>query len=306
MNEKKSKEFKISLDDASAEHEDLENLPSKKTSAKEKSTGGQPVQSPPWLIYILIVVVIAAMVAGYFNIRNDLVSVDSSGSQKTQVLSEDLESKFSELSGKFSSLEASLNTLAEAQTGLTESVAALKDDVSKAEKSISSLTSSKVDKKSLNKSLSEVKEQMGSLKKSVDKNIAETAVMSAKLIAALNEMDSLFTKASEDQNALKALMDGIQTDKASKKELLTEIDHVENVLKTNQDQIDQRISSTLETLQRLEMRTSALEAKAGLSGKTKATADEAEADRQAVENKQEPQTPALPEPGELIERDISH
>lgn len=306
MSEKPTREFKIRLDDGSADHDDEVKPTTPKAEAVREKRGLKPDRKVSWVSYLLIFVVVAAMLIGYFDIRSRLLTVHSSGSQETQHLSEDLESKFSSLGIKLSNLESTLNALSDSHTELTQTVSSLKAQLAKTDKSVSNISSTKADKKSVTSSVSKIEKELASLTESTKKNTAETAILSARLTATLTEINNANVKASEDLNALRAIVDAIQTDKASKKDLLTEIDHIENVLKTNQTKIDRQTADVLQSVQRLDMRVNAIEVKVGLptpsedSGGTTTSTSGA-----SGETSSEPKSPSLPEPGGLIERDIT-
>jgi chromosome segregation ATPase len=257
--------------------------------------------------YLLIGVVIAAGVIGYFDIRNRLLSVHSSGSQETQHLSEDLQSKFASLGIKISNLESTLNTLSESHTKTAENVSTLKAELAKTNKTVSNNSSEKADKKSVSSSVSTIKNELASLTESTKKNTAETAILSAKLTTTLTEINTASMKVSEDLNALRAIVDAIQADKASKKDLLTEIDHIENVLKTYQSKTDKQTAAVLQSIQRLDMRTNAIEVKVGLPTSSRGSSDASASQQDSGSGDTSSAAPSssLPAPGGLIERDIS-
>lgn len=304
MNEKKTHEFKIRLDDSTDDHQDA----SKPSPEASDSVGNEQVPKPArnvsWVFYILISLISIALVFGYLNILGKLNTVHTSGSEETQHLSKDLESKFSNLAVKLSNMESTLKDLSESHDGLSDSVASLKDELSKAQKSISGMSSSKADKKSVKSSVSKLEKKLASAEESIKKNTAESAVLSAELKAVLTEMNNVSVKSSEDLNSVKALLDAVQADKASKKDLLTEIDHIENVLKTNQTQIDKQAASMMQSIQRLDMRTNALEVKAGLPAPSDdaVTGTPPNSDSHGTSTEQRLNAP---KPGELIERDIT-
>ena len=306
MNDKPTHEFKIHLDDGMEEPES-EGKPSKeKKVASVKKHVKKTVGKTSKIVYALVAISIAAMVAGYIDIRSRLLSVHSSGYQETKHLSEDIESKFSALSKKLSDVESSVSKLTESQTEIGSTLSSLNDKLSKADKSISSMAASKADKKGVASSLNEIKKELATVTESVKKNTADTAVMSAKLNATLAEVNSTADKLLEEQNGLKILVEAVQAEKASKKDLLTEIDHVENVLKANQEQSDKQMAGILKSIQRLDIRTSALEAKNGLATPSGSEPIVPDSKAEANKNTTQTQSPALPQPGELIERDISH
>lgn len=306
MSEKPTREFKIRLDDGSADHDDEPKPTPSKAEAVRVKRGLKPDRNLSWVSYLLIFVVIAVMIIGYFDIRNRLLTMHSSGSQETQHLSEDLQSKFSSLGIKLSNLESTLNTLSENQTQLTETVSSLKGQLAKTDKSVSNFSSTKADKKSVTSSVSKIEKELASLTESTKKNTAETAILSAKLTATLSEINSASAKASEDLNALRAIVDALQTDKASKKDLLTEIDHIENVLKTSQTKIDRQTADVLQSVQRLDMRVNAIEVKVGLPTPSGGSSDAGTStSSESGDPSSEAPSPSLPAPGGLIERDIT-
>ena len=301
MNDKTTHEFKIHLDDGVEEPEGAVKPSKEKKGASRNGHGGTS-----WITYALIAAIIVIMFAGYLDVRNRLLSFHSSGSEETKHLSEDIGSKFSNLSTKLTELESSLNKLSELQTGLGNSLSSLGEGLSKSDKSISSLGSSKADKKSVASSLAEIKKELSALTQSLKKNTADTAVMSAKLNATLAEVNNTTDKFLEEQNTIKITLEAVRADKASKKDLLTEIDHVENVLKSNQDKSDKQMEAILTSIQQLDIRTRALEAKTGLTSTSESEPIITDSNSISNEETNKNQSPVLSKPGELIERDISH
>lgn len=308
MSEKPNSGFKIRLDDGTEDTGVHPESSANKTDTGENRGRPKSARNISWVSYVLITSILAVMIFGYFDIRGRLLTVYDSGSKETQHLSDDLESKFSSLAVKLSNMEASLEDLSKAQTKLSASVLSLEKGIEKADKSISGITSSKADKKSVASSIKKIDKQLTSLSESIKKNSTAGAVVSAQLKSALNELDNASIKFSEEMNSLSALLDAVKADKASKKDLLAEIDHIENVLKTNQAARDRQAASILQTLQRLDMRTNALEVKTGVAkipGKdtgADSTTPSAETGNAATSSSA---SPSLLEPGELIERDIS-
>lgn len=307
MSEKSTHEFKIRLDDSdtTADHDDVAKPAPPKADAVRKKRTQKLERNSSWISYALIFAAIAATIIGYSDIRNRLLNVHSTGSKETQHLSEDLQSKFSSLGIKLSNLESTLSSLSESQTELTDTVSSLNDELSKTNKSVSGITSSKADKKSVTSSVAKVEKELSSLSESLKKNSADTAVLSAKLTATLTALDNASARTSGDLNALKAAVDAMQTDMASKKDLLAEIDHIENVLNTNQANIDKQRAAILQSIQRLDMRTNAIEVKLGLttSSGVSETASPPPVSATGETPSESPSTSNL-EPGGLIERDL--
>lgn len=308
MSEKSSKEFKIRLDedDGTVEHDEAIKPASSKNDAGREKRELKLDHNFSWISYALISVLIVAVVIGYFDIRSRLLNVHSSGSQETQHLSEDLQSKFSSLGIKLSNLESTLDSLSESHAELSNTVSSLKDDLSKTNKSVSGISSSKADKKSVSSSVKKLEKELSSLSESIEKNAANTAVVSAKLTATLTAVDKSSEKVSNDLNALKAAIETMQTEMASKKDLLGEIAHIENVLKTSQADIDKQRAALLQSIQRLDMRTHSIEVKLGLATSSggSETEEPTTEDASGETSSESPSSSNL-EPGGLIERDLS-
>jgi len=163
MNEKPTHEFKIRLDDSADDHEDAPKPASGQVASARKDQAKKAAQGTPWVSYVPIALVALALLFGYIHIMGKLNTVHTSGTEETQHLSKDTESKFSSLAVKLSNQEAALGSLSESHDGLSASVSALKDELSKANKSLSDLSSSKADKKSVSSSVSKLENQLASL-----------------------------------------------------------------------------------------------------------------------------------------------
>ncbi len=304
MNEKSISEFKISLDDDAIDP-DGAGTPQKKKEPVKKKTGKKSSRNLNWIVFVLVALIILAMAFGYLDIRNRLLSFHSTGSQETRHLSEDLQSKFTTLSTQFTTLEESVKGLTENGSDLSASVSSLDKALKKADKAISGLKASKADQKKLDKTLGDIKKQLSPLSEEVKKVTADTAVMSAKLNAGLTEMNTLSTEISDNIKSLKLAIDALKAEKASKKELLTEIDHIENVLKASENQSEKQSANVATSIRRLELRLRSLEIKAGISppGDNQIQDDRAADAVPGEEASDASSTPS--QPGDLIERDIT-
>jgi len=304
MSDKSTSEFKISLDDGMVDPDDT-GKPTKKPEPVKKRRESKPDRNRSPIALVLVALLVAAMIAGYMDIRNRLLSFHSTGSQETRHLSEDFQSKFSTLATQFSTLEESVKGLTEAGATLSASVSSLDEALKKADKSIAGLKTSKADKSSLDSALKDFEKRVSPLSEAIKKTTADTAIMSATLNAGITEMTTLSTRVSDDMNALKVVAETLQAEKASKKELLTEINHIENVLKTSRNQSEKQAADFATSIRRIELRISSLETKAGLSP----SSDNQPPDSTPANVRPGEQTPDIPSrtptsPGDLIERDI--
>ena len=306
MSEKPIPEFKIRLDDGISEHDDAPKG-SSKPDVPEVKRGNKPQRNPALIPLILIILIFVAAIVGYLDIRNRLLSFHSTGSRETQHLAEDLQSKFSSLSIKFSALEESVKKLSDAQDTLNKSVSSLNDNLIKSNKSITAINSSKADKSSLKESLSSIEKQLLPLTEGIKKTSAETAALSDKLNSDMTDLSAASARVSISIKALQQVIESLQAEKASKKELLTEIDHVENVMKANQSQNDNQAMEVMQSLQNIETRIRVLEAKAGLPSTSSNKSSVSKPVRSTgPATASEPQPPSLPQSGDLIEQDITH
>jgi chromosome segregation ATPase len=305
MSDKSKSEFKISLDDGVVDPDDTRK-PTNKPEAVRKKRGEKPDRNLSLFSFVPVALIAVVMIAGYLDIRNRLLSFHSAGSQETRNLAEDLQSKFSSLTIKFSTLEESTKGLTEAGSTLSASVSSLNEALKKTDKSISGIKASKADKNSLDNALKEIEKRVSPLSEAIKKTATDTAIMSAKLNASITEMTTVSAKVSDDIKAMELVVETLQSEKASKKELLTEIDHLENVLNASRNQSEKQASDFATSIRRLELKISSLEAKAGLAP---SSSNKASGSKPALVVPGE-QTSGSPSPtpaqsGDLIERDIT-
>lgn len=305
MKEKSASEFKISLDDETVDPDDT-GAPIKKPEAGKKKVEKSTDRRFSRLTFVLFALMIVVVIAGYMDIRNRLLSFHSTGSQETRHLSEDLQSKFSTLSNQFATLEESIKGLTDSGSTLSASVASLDEALKKLETSMNGIKSSKADKSRLDSALKDVDKRISPLSEEIKKVSADAGVMSAKLNAGLTEMSSASARVLNDIQSLNAVMEALQAEKATKKELLAEINHIENVLKTFKNQSEKQSADFATSIRRLELRIRSLEAKAGISTSLNNSLSNVEpAASESGEQTIDTPSPALETPTDLIERDIS-
>jgi chromosome segregation ATPase len=195
--------------------------------------------------------------------------------------------------------------LSKREEALNTSLSSLQKALNQVDKSVTAVKSSKADRKTIDNTLKDIDKKLSPLSKEVKKVVADTAVISAELSAGLTEMETVAKKVSDDFKALNLVIDALQADKASKKELLAEIDHIENVLKTSGNQNEKQAADFATSIRRLELRIRSLEEKSGISPpSSNQLTDSTPAASATDDQRSDTQSPAPLPSGDLTEQDI--
>ena len=262
MDDNSTSEFKIRLDDRPAEPEHACETPksvreSVKETAREIETrrAVKPEKSKTGLI--LMGILLLLLLAGYVDMRRRVITFQTSGSKESQTLAEDIQAKFSALSVNITTLEETLKKLTESQNTLNQSLARI-------EGALSTLKSGKADKAAMDS----MEQRLSPLSDDVKNITAATNALSIKLTTEMTGLTAATAKVSNDLAAVQSKFAALQSETVAKKDLFTEIDHLENILKTNQEQGRKEIESLSVTIRRLELKIAALESKAAAAPAT--------------------------------------
>lgn len=302
MNDNSTPEFKIRLDE-------------EPTRTNIKTPAGKETQSVKKLgrrltltVLLLFTLVVGAMVAGYLDIKKRLLTVHHSGTQEAQNLSSDLQSKFSSLSLKSATVEETLASLTSAQSALNTAIETLKQDLSKLSKRTEELGNAKADKKSLKSSAASLGKKISPLSKAIENQKKTISAIEKSTKKEISSVTNKVRQVTKDTKAFQEKIDAVRAEKASKKDLLSEVDHIQK----SQDKLEielKRVITRLETnIDRLEEELARV--KSGASKPTTAPKSTTPPPSTPIDGAKPAGTtsgkpsPVL-KPGELLEQDIN-
>ena len=206
MAEKESKKFEISMDDEVPEFQTQEDFDDQKIEKLHKRITRISIIIPCLVVLIIL--------AGYFDLKKNLSSINTEGNMGVQTLSKELESKFSSLSIKEAKIEETLDKKIEALEKATSSLQASSKEADTAIRYIRSAR--KKDNESTESAIQQIENKMASIVKDLDKISSDLNAMdktfSAKLAILSQSTDS-------SKNALQTIRSDISSIKSSKADL---------------------------------------------------------------------------------------
>lgn len=206
MAEKESKKFEISMDDEVPEFQTQEDFDDQKIEKLHKRITRISIIIPCLVVLIIL--------AGYFDLKKNLSSINTEGNMGVQTLSKELESKFSSLSIKEAKIEETLDKKIEALEKATSSLQASSKEADTAIRYIRSAR--KKDNESSEGAIQQIENKLASIVKDLDKISSDLNAMdktfSAKLAILSQSTDS-------SKNALQTIRSDISSIKSSKADL---------------------------------------------------------------------------------------
>jgi len=206
MAEKESKKFEISMDDEVPEFQTQEDFDDQKIEKLHKRITRISIIIPCLVVLIIL--------AGYFDLKKNLSSINTEGNMGVQTLSKELESKFSSLSIKEAKIEETLDKKIEALEKATSSLQASSKEADTAIRYIRSAR--KKDNESSESAIQQIENKLASIVKDLDKISSDLNAMdktfSAKLAILSQSTDS-------SKNALQTVRSDISSIKSSKADL---------------------------------------------------------------------------------------
>ena len=206
MAEKESKKFEISMDDEVPEFQTQEDFDDQKIEKLHKRITRISIIIPCLVVLIIL--------AGYFDLKKNLSSINTEGNMGVQTLSKELESKFSSLSIKEAKIEETLDKKIEALEKANSSLQASSKEADTAIRYIRSAR--KKDNESSESAIQQIENKLASIVKDLDKISSDLNAMdktfSAKLAILSQSTDS-------SKNALQTIRSDISSIKSSKADL---------------------------------------------------------------------------------------
>jgi DNA repair exonuclease SbcCD ATPase subunit len=331
MKNQDASSFRFRMTDDSPGH----HLPEELESRRSKRSGKRAT----WLAILISLIVGAAAVWGYVDLKKGVNTLRQSDVIEVQKLSEDLNSKFSSLSIQYAKLEESVNTLQESFKGFGESfdkkvlsldeifivfektTSSLKNDLKKTQQTLNELNVTKSDKKELSAVLDKFEKQVTPIDqrlkdmetriKDLDENLtqelAEVSGTLQKVKVELNkfekiqqEVTTLSTSKLDQKGLENELKD--QEDRLQKdlRRFRQELDKKDENIKDMQDQIQELMK--FKALSEIKKRIQPLES----TSPAKESPQPSPAEPQSTEKQPAPTEQTLPplEPGAIIEQNI--
>lgn len=209
MTEKKSKKFKMPMDDETPEFQVQEDLDDLKVEKLHKRITRISIIIPCLVVIIIL--------AAYFDLKNNLSSVNIKGSTGVQTLSKELESRFSSLSIKEANLE---ETLGKKIAALEKTTASLQTATKEATTAIRYIRSArKKDNENTASAINKIEKTLASIPKDLEKIISDLKAIdktsSAKLVIFSQFMDS----SKKDLQTIRSDFSSLKSSKADRTDL---------------------------------------------------------------------------------------
>ncbi len=213
MSEQDGSNFKISLDE-----EPPEVILSEPRSEPPPSNINRRIL---FFFTLAVLIFVVGIVAVYWDIKQRVLIVHSTGERETETISKDLESKFSSLALQSAKLKEELEKKVDETLKATE---ALSTRVKKAEQGLTWLRKTRISKKSLNKEISGVKKEFEPIRSDIQKTDADLKAIDAGIRQELVDLVGSIDKAKKDVIKLQvdiATLDQNKADTAAFDEKLT-------------------------------------------------------------------------------------
>ena len=241
MTEKESKKFEMKMDDEAPEFQVQEELEDLKVEKLHKRITRISIIIPCLVVLIIL--------AGYFDLKKTLSSVNTKGNMGVQTLSKELESRFSSLSVKEAKIE---ETLGKKIAELEKATASLTTATKEAETAIKYIRSArKQDNESTASAIQQIEKTLASIPKDLEKISSDLNAMdktsSAKLVIFSQFMDS--TK--NDLSTIRSEISSLKSSKADRNDLKDQQKVYQLALRQLTTSLEDRIKSVENRLNEL-------------------------------------------------------
>ena len=302
MADKDSSKFKIRFDDEGTFdgkspgpplQEKVENMRLKKLSRRIN------------LFAVLIPCLLALiLVFGYFDIRKKFDNIHNTGSSDVQVLSKDLDSKFSSLSIRQAKIEALLN---EKISAMEKTAARLKQNLEQTEKALSGVRASTPDKQEIAGIIAEIDKTLAPINTDIKRLSSEIKKISSEAKSLQDKLDKESGKLATAVSGLQKEIGMLKTETAAlvstrvdKKTFDLTIRHEEKFYQQKLNDLEKSLSEKIEPLRNQIKALEDKQKKSAATGTTPAAQPPVLSAPPPVESIK----PAIPEPGKIIEQEI--
>lgn len=293
MTEKESKKFEMPMDDEIPEFRAQEDFDDQKIEKLHKRVTRISIIIPCLVVIIIL--------AGYFDLKKTLSSVNTKGNMGVQTLSKELESKFSSLSIKEAKIE---ETLGKKIADLEKATASLQTATKEAETAIRYIRSArKKDNENTESAIKNIEKTLASIPKDLDKISSDLNAIektsSAKLVIFSQFMDS--TK--NDLSTIRSEISSLKSSKADRTDLKDQQKVYQLALRQLTTSLEDRITSVEKMLKELaksnvpaKKQSQTKPEKSSSSNQTKTTTTPSSSTLKKTD---------MPKPDSIIEQDLS-
>jgi chromosome segregation ATPase len=293
MTEKDSKKFEMPMDDEIPEFQAQEDFDDQKIEKLHKRITRISIIIPCLVVLIIL--------AGYFDLKKTLSSVNTKGNMGVQTLSKELESRFSSLSVKEAKIE---ETLGKKIAELEKATASLTTATKEAETAIRYIRSArKQDNESTASAIQQIEKTLASIPKDLEKISSDLNAMdktsSAKLVIFSQFMDS--TK--NDLSTIRSEISSLKSSKADRNDIKDQQKVYQLALRQLTTSLEDRIKSVEKMLNELgKVQTSP---KKQSQTKPEKSNSSYQTETKAAPDTSSPKETQTQKPGTIIEQDIS-
>lgn len=294
MTEEESKKFEMQMDDDTPEFQAQEDLDDLKIEKLHKRITRISIIIPCLVVIIVL--------AGYFDLKSTLSSVNTKGNVGVQTLSKELESRFSSLSIKEAKLEETLNKKI---ADLEKSTASLQKATKEAETAIRYIREARIkDNENTESALNNIQKTLASIPKDLEKISSDLKAFektsSTKLTAFSQFMDTM----KNDLSTIHSEISSLKSSKADRADLKDQQKVYQLAMRQLTANLEERIKSIENMLKELG-RVNAPAKKQSQTNPEK-TLSSNQTETAPVPGSSSPQKTDVPKPGAIIEEDISN
>jgi chromosome segregation ATPase len=293
MTEKEPKKFKMPMDDEIPEFQAQVDFDDQKVEKLHKRITRISIIIPCLIVIIILI--------AYFDLKNNLSSINTEGNMGVQTLSKELESRFSSLSIKEANIE---ETLGKKIAALEKATASLETATKEADTAIRYIRSArKQDNENSESAIQGIEKTLTSISKDLEKISSDLRAMdkasSAKLVIFSQFMDS-------SKNDLQTIRSEISSLKSSKADLTALKDQqkvYQLALRQLTSNFEDRINSVEKMLNELRKVQTSSKKQSQLNPEKLNSSNKPET--KSASDVSSPQKAETPKSGAIIEQDLS-
>lgn len=206
------------------------------------------------LLSILIPCIIGVLIVFiYFDMKNKVVQVHTSGSTEVHKISDELSQTIETIKTDSLKIETTLN---KKLTGIESSVSGLSSKMKKAEKNIQFMTSAKADKKAIEKEIENLKKESLALRN----NLSELTAQNAKLVTIAGELKGRLNDVDDLNKTMERLeidLAYLKTNMLEKEELKTELKKQKRFYQLELQELSSTVNKKIESIKASQKKASA-------------------------------------------------
>ncbi|MDH3573493.1 MAG: hypothetical protein OES64_04785 [Desulfobacteraceae bacterium] len=293
MTEKKSKKFKMPMDDETPEFQVQEDLDDLKVEKLHKRITRISIIIPCLVVIIIL--------AAYFDLKNNLSSVNIKGSTGVQTLSKELESRFSSLSIKEANLE---ETLGKKIAALEKTTASLQTATKEATTAIRYIRSArKKDNENTASALNKIEKTLASIPKDLEKILSDLKAIDKTSSAKLEIFSQFMNSSKNDLLTIRSDISSLKSSKSDRTDLKDQQKVYQLALRQLTTNLEDRIKS-VENMLKEQGKTNA-PAKKQSQTKPEKSMTSNQTKTTSVPSSSSSKETDIPKPDSIIEQDLS-